>query len=146
MSSPGIGPRKNKSAAGPEGNKGPRPLRVLSQDGSARVVAPSIAMPRAKTELSALLVGDDVLCVRKLATAAAERQNADRGSCASGAVAEPPDKLPATPTDRRSGESSMPADIADGDLAYVIDAWPGLPRDVRLAILAVVRKASTSRS
>ena len=51
MNSPGIRPRNNKPAAGPDGKNGSQQkLRVLSEDGTARAAVPSIAMPRAKTE------------------------------------------------------------------------------------------------
>ena len=81
MSSPGIRPQNNKPAAGPAGKKGPpQTLRVLSEEGAARAAAPSIAMPRAKTELSELLAGDEMLYVRRRAPAITARQNANLGS------------------------------------------------------------------
>ena len=126
MSSPGIRPRNNQPAAG-GGKKGPQQaLRVLSTDGAARAAAPSIAMPRAKTELTELLAGDHLLCVRRRASATATRPG-----------------MPASARDPQRRES--PADIladqsADADLGQVIDAWPGLPRNVRTAILAMIRE------
>ncbi len=80
MSSPGIRPRNNQPAAG--GKKGSQQtLRVLSADGAARAAPPSIAMPRATTELTELLAGDRLLCVRRRASATASGPNADVGQC-----------------------------------------------------------------
>jgi hypothetical protein len=124
MSSPGNHPPDNKRG----GKKGPQQkLRVLSEDGSTRPAAAGIAMPRARTDRSELLAGDSTLCVRRRAAATTTRQNAEACSGACGVVAEPQAEAPRTPT-------------ADGDLACVVDAWPGLPRNVRAAVLALIRE------
>ncbi len=135
MSSPGIRPRTNKPAAGGrhaptvDGKKGSQQtLRVLSQEGATRGAA-SIAMPRAKTELSELLAGDDLLCVRRPRSASALRPSADQRPEASAA-------------DAALQTESSPVPTADGDLACVIDAWPGLPRNVRAAILAMIHETA----
>ncbi len=134
MSSPGIRPRNNKPAAGGhartvDGKKGPqKTLRVMPEEAAARAV-PSIAMPRAKTELTEILAGDDLLCVRRPRTATALRPTADTVSSVPGVDVEPRAESPRS----QSG---------DGDLAGVIDAWPGLPRNVRAAILAMIRETA----
>jgi len=85
-------------------------LRVHSEEGAAPASAPSIIMPRASTELTELLAGDDLLCVRRRETAPAPRP---------------------IPTAEAA---------ADADLASLIEAWPNLPRGVRAAILAMIRE------
>ena len=123
MSSPGIRPQNNKPATGPSGKQdSQRELHVISAVGVARAATPSVAMPRAKTELSELLAGDHVLCARRRVSANAMRQNAEARS---GADAEP-----------------QAAQTVDADLACVIDAWPGLSEDVRAAVLALIREPS----
>ena len=115
MSSPSTRPLNKKPTADPAGNKGmPPTFRVLSHDSAARVAAPSIAMPRARTELSELLADDDALCVRRRAPATAPRENAEAVSPSAPAV--------------------------DGDLTYVIEAWPDLSRNIRAAVLALIRE------
>ena len=66
-------------------------------------------MPRAKTELSQLLAGDEVICVR-------------------------PRRDSLAPFDVDTAKSQA----FDVDLSHVIDAWPRLPQGVRKAILAMV--------
>jgi len=130
MNSPGIRPRNNKPAAKPESKAGAQQkLRVLSADGTARA-APSIAMPRAKTELSEFLANDDLLCVRRRASAISARQNAEAQMGASDPYAELQMESPSAPA-------------VDGDLAHVIDAWPSLPRNVRAAVLAIIHETTT---
>jgi hypothetical protein len=120
MSSPGIRPRNDKSVAAPRGKQGsPQALRVLSADGATRPAAPSVAMPRAKTELTELLAGDKLLCVRRPPPADLSRQQAEMAP---------------------SGPASQ---VADKDLVPVIEAWPRLPRGIRSAILALVREAAS---
>ena len=131
MNSPVIRPRNNKPAVAPDGKTGPQQaLRVMSGDGAARPAAPSIAMPRAKTELSELLAGDDALCVRRRSSATATRQTAEARSDVPDVHAEPQIESP-------------PTAAVDGDLTRVIDAWPGLPRNVRAAVLALIRETAT---
>ncbi len=127
MSSPGIRPRNNQPAA--SGKKGSQQtLRVLSADGAARAARPSIAMPRAKTELTELLAGDRLLCLRRRASATATGPSAEVGQ--------------GTPADNaRPNVGSPRAQSDDADLGRVIDAWSGLPRHVREAVLAMVREA-----
>jgi hypothetical protein len=116
-----------------DGKKGSRrTLRVMSEEGAVRAV-PSIAMPRAKTELTELLAGDDLLCVRRPRSVAAGQANTDPRPEAAG-------------TDAAPQTESLCARPADGDLACVIDAWPGLPRNVRAAILAMVREAAAGNA
>ena len=88
--------------------KPPKALRVLSADGST-TVAPSIVMPRAKTELSHLLAGDDAICVR------------------------PRRESPVT----YSSDAATSQAFGD-DLSKVIAAWPRLTQGVRTAVLAMV--------
>lgn len=135
MSSPGI--RSNKPAAGQGGkNESQQSLRVLLKDGTARAAVPSIAMPRAKTELSELLASDDFLCARRRVPSTATRQSA-----AAKPLVESPDVLSAQ---QNSEQDSLPqARTLDGGLGQVIDAWPGLPRNVRAAILAMIRETSS---
>jgi len=135
MSSPGIRPRDKQSAAVSGGAKVSRQkLRVLAEDG-ARAAPPSVAMPRAKTELTALLAGDKLLCLRRPATTATQ-QNASARAGVSEVDARSPVESPVT----------NPGPQSD-DLAQVIDAWPGLPCNVRAAILALIREtASPDRS
>ncbi len=141
MSSPGIRPRNKQPVASPGGNKGlQQTLRVLSEDAAARAAAPSIAMPRAKTELSELLAGDKLLCVRRRAPATATRPNADAGSGIPAADAGTQAESPATRSGQGGPDSSPRAHLADVDLRRVIDAWPGLPHNVRAAILAMIRE------
>ncbi len=146
MSSPGIRPRprSNKPAAGPIGKAvSQQSLRVLSEDGNARAAVPSIAMPRAKTELSELLAGDNMLCLRRRTPAAAPRPNAEARSGTSGACAEPQAESPAAPQGQQSPDgrrAAPPAPAVDGDLTCVIDAWPRLPRNIRAAVLAMIRE------
>jgi hypothetical protein len=103
-------------------------LRVLSEEGVARAV-PSIAMPRATTELSELLAGDDLLCARRPRSATTSRPSADA-------------RPPASAADGASLAESSQTHAADGDLACLIDAWPKLPRNVRAAILAMIRETA----
>jgi hypothetical protein len=153
MSSPGIRPRNSKLAAGGQNvpmadvKKGaPQPLRVLSQDGTARAAAPSIVMPRAKTELSELLAGDDLLCVRRRTVATAVQQDPSANMRVPAAYAGTQAESLASLSTKRSGDgpdAAPRAHLADADLAGVIDAWPGLPRNVRAAILAMIRETAT---
>jgi len=128
MNSPGTRSRDNK----PGNPSGKRPskqtLRVLSDDGAMRP-APSIAMPRAKTELSELLAGDDTLCVRRLGSAAAAQNRTSR----------PLTSAAASPDCRAKTSSSM----ADEQLAFLIDAWPRLSPNIRAAIWAMVASIVT---
>ena len=143
MSSPGIRPRKNQPAAGPGGNKdSPHTLRMLSADGDVRAAAPSIAMPRAKTELSEILAGDKLLCVRRGAPAAATRGNADAGSSVAGADAGAQAESPATGSGKRGSDASPQAHLADADLGLVIHSWSRLPHNARAAILAMIRETA----
>jgi len=122
----------------PKGKKGSQQtLRVHAEDGAARAAAPSVAMPRAKTELSELLAGDDLLCVRRPAAATAAPPDA-AGSGASAAGHHVP--MDANP------DSSPQAGLGDEDLGRVIDAWPGLPRNVRAGILAMIRETSSGNA
>jgi hypothetical protein len=150
MSSPGIRPRNNKPATGPGGKHGPQQtLRVLSKDGSARAAGPSIAMPRAKTELSELLAGDELLCVRRRSAAATAQQGGSTGPSGPAAYAgTQAESLAGLSGQRGAGNevSSLRSQIADGDLARVIDAWPGLPRNVRAGILAMVRETAAGEA
>ena len=131
MNNPGIRPRNNKPATGPNAKPGaPQTLRVLSDDGAAQRSPPSIVMPRAKTDLSELLAGDSTLCVRRRSSAPSPPQNAGARSGTSGANAE-------------SQAEPPPAAAIDADLACVIAAWPGLPQDVRAAVLAMIRETAT---
>jgi hypothetical protein len=124
MSSPGTRPRNNKPAAAAAGGKGsPQKLRVLSRDGATRPAA-SIAMPRAKTELSEMLAGDALLCARRPQAAAI-------------APAEPP------VAEAPSRDESPRVPAPGGDLAQVMEAWPMLPRNVRAAILAMIRETAS---
>jgi hypothetical protein len=122
--SPGTRPQSKTPAAGPDGKKSrQQPLRVHDAEGTASTTAPSITMPRANTELTELLAGDALLCVRRRPAPAAPLPNSTaQGSAESQPLAQ-----------------SQPAPNADADLAAVIDAWPGLPRNVRAAILAMIR-------
>ncbi len=146
MSSPGFPPRNNKPAATPAGNQGLQlKLRVPSLDGTARTVAPSIAMPQARTELRELLAGDSSLCVQRRASAIPMRPNADAGPGASGSGVQPQAESPATFSGRQGAETQNPPPRAaadNGDLACVIDAWPALSRNIRAAICAMIREAT----
>jgi hypothetical protein len=144
MSSPGIRPRNNQPAAGRGGKVvSEQKLRVLSEDTAARTAAPSIAMPRSKTELTELLAGDALLCVRRRAAATAARPNADVGSSVSGADANCRAESTATLSGQESPASLPQAHVSNkDDLARVIDAWPGLSRNVRAAILAMIRETA----
>jgi len=151
MSSPEIRPRNNKPANGPNDKTGsPQTLRVLSDDVASHAAAPSIAMPRAKTELSELLAGDAMLCVRRRASATAMPQNAETPSSVSGVSVRPQAESPAALSGQRSPDgrpdgrdSSPPTPTVDGDLACVIEAWPGLPPNIRAAALAMIRETTT---
>jgi len=140
MSSPGISPRSNNPAASLGGKKEPQqPLRVLSEDGTARTAAPSIAMPWARTELSELLAGDNLLCLRRRASATSTQQNT---------VAKPHAESLGVPSAQRvvvvdSRNPSPLAPTVNGDLARVIEVWPSLPRNVRAAISAMIRETVT---
>ena len=145
MSSPGIRPRKDQSAAA-SGSKrvSPQKLRVLSADGAARA-APSIAMPRAKTELTELLAGDKLLCVRRRTPATATRQNTEACSGPPAADARSHAESPVA-NSGQSPAASPPTPIPGEDLARVIEAWPGLPRHVRAAILAMIRETAAGNA
>ena len=141
MSSPGIRLLSNKTVAGPNGKaRGPQALRVMSDEGVAPAAAPSVVMPRAKTDLGELLAGDRTLCLRRTSAPAPQAAEARpvAASDDSGAHAEPAAALAGqeTPGD---GSPSPSAVHVDGDLARVIKAWPGLPCNVRAAVLALVR-------
>jgi len=149
MSSPEIRPRNNKPAAGGQhvpmvdGKGSQQTLRVLSEDGAVRAAAPSVAMPRATTELLELLAGDNTLCVRR-ASATATPHDAEALAGASGADAGSKAESPATLWGQQGSHGadvSPPAPTVDADLARVIDAWPGLPRSIRVAVLALVRES-----
>ncbi len=131
MSSPAIRPRNHQPSAGPGGAKGsPQKLRVHSEDVAPPAAAPSIAMPRAKTELSELLAADKLLCVRPRPPATAMRADADSGS--DGPRADVGAKV-----------ESRHAHPVDMDLSRVVDAWAGLPHNVRAAILAIIRETAS---
>jgi hypothetical protein len=146
MSNPGIRPRNQQPAAAGQhvpavgGKKDPQQtLRVLSADGAARAAAPSIAMPRAKTELSELLAGDHLLCVRRRASATRPAAGAPSSPVAD---AQPQAESSAKPFGQQGHDSSSRAPIADADLTRVIGAWPGLSRNVRAAIVAMIRETA----
>jgi hypothetical protein len=130
MSSPGNHPRNNKpqnskpqnsKPAGPSGVKAARqPLRVHNEDGTPSSAAPSILMPRANTELTEMMAGDALLCVRPRAK---------------------PTPQPAAAASPAVEASRM--ESTDGDLSGVVEAWPDLPRNVRAAIVAMVRPVRT---
>jgi hypothetical protein len=138
MSGPGIRPRNNKPAAGAGKQGPPRALRVMSEDGVARAAAPSIIMPRAKTELSELLAGDALLCVRRRPPASPSRD--------AELAARPRAESPAALAGQQGPRASSPARIADEDLARLIDAWPSLPGNIRAAILALVRTTASGET
>jgi len=131
MSSPGIRPR-NKQPAARSGNKSvsPQELRVLAED-SARAAAPSVVMPRAKTELTELLAGDKLLCVRRHETTPTS-QTVDVEHGVSDADAR-----------SHSESSTASLDPQSDDLARVVDAWPRLPRNLRAAVLAMIRESAS---
>jgi len=79
-------------------------------------------MPRATTELFELLAGDPLLCVQ-------------RRSVSNPAPHIPPES-PRAVADAASDADSV---AVDADLARVIQAWPSLPRNIRAAIVALVR-------
>jgi len=123
MNRPELHPRKSDPAAAPRPKPGPRQtLRVLAAEAGSRTAAPSIEMPRAKTELSALLAGDAMICVRRRTpSTAAPVQPAGAPSAAD---------LSAAP--------AVHPEATDGELARLVAAWPSLPRNVRAAIVALV--------
>ena len=116
MHAPGNRPRCANPAAAPA-TRGPRQaLRVLGGDGRDCAVAPTVVMPRANTDLAALLSGDKAVCVqRKNESVAAEKAPG-----------------PAPPP--------SPAAAEDADLARVNEAWPALPGNIRAAIALLVRE------
>jgi hypothetical protein len=148
MSSPEIGVQRNKSAAGPAGKKGsPQKLRVLSEFSAPRTTSANITMPQAKTELSELLSGDELLCVRPRRPVAAERQ-AVAGSAPSVLCANPElqaahRESTAEEPNRAAQAPDPPADTTNDDLAGLISLWPRLPHDVRAAVLAMVHESPT---
>ena len=146
MSSPGIRPRNHEpTAASSDKSTSPQKLRVLSEEG-ARVAAPSIVMPRAKTELTEMLAGDKLLCVRPRGSTIATRRNADARSGVSAADAGSHSESPVTNSGQQSPNASLPAYPAGGDLARVVDVWPGLPGSIRAAILAMIRETATDNA
>ncbi len=122
MSSPGIRPRNNNPAVSPDGKTGAQTLRVLAEGGAVRAAVPSVVMPRAKTELSELLAGDALLCVRRRASA------------------------PSAQPSPASRDPSSPVPTVDADLARVSAAWPGLPRNIRAAMLAMIRETTAGEA
>jgi hypothetical protein len=124
MSGPGFS-RNNKAGARTDAKQAPQQkLRVLSQDGSARTAPPSVAMPRAKTELSEMLADDAMLCLRRRVTSVT-------------AVKDAPAESSTTATLPPVGEPQA----GDEELARVIDAWPSLPRNIRTAVVAMIGNA-----
>jgi hypothetical protein len=77
---------------------------------------PSVAMPRATTELTQLLANDPLVGIRR--------------------------RSQATPVPQAASESSVAGaelpTIQDAVLSRVIEAWPSLPRSIRAAISAMV--------
>ncbi len=140
MSNPANHPRNHQPAAGPGRKKGsPRPLRVLSEEGALPTSMPSIAMPRAKTDLSQLLAGDKLLCVGRRPPAIATRSSAGPGMDQSAAYAAAQVESPQALTGQPSSDSSPRGRLADADLEQVIDAWPSLPHHIRTGIMAMIR-------
>ena len=86
--------------------------------------AASVLMPRAKTELTELLAGDAVVCVRPQAAFTIAQQAPAEASVAAASAAVATDA------------------VADADLARLIEVWPSLPRNIRAAIAAMVRETS----
>ena len=100
-------------------------LGVMSEDGTVRA-SPSIAMPRAKTELAELLAGDKMLCVRRPSPGPV-RPEVHAGVCG---------------INLAPGSDASPGPTMDEDLSLVIDAWPDLPRSVRAAVLAMIHETA----
>jgi hypothetical protein len=147
MNSPGIRPPTLKRVAAPGGREVfQQTLRVMPEEDATPAAAPSVAMPLATTEFSELLVCDYVLRARPRASVTATRTNADVGSDARGVEgkshADSADSL-ATFSSQPNPDSSARARTDDEDLDQVIDAWPGLPRNVRAGILAMIRATTT---
>ena len=124
MSSPGIHPRDNEPAAGPSSKNGAQQkLRVLSGDNAPPTRAPGIcafACPGAPAAPS--------IAMPQATTELSELLAGDNALCV-----------------RRPQSSAAPRgercpDDGDGDLACLIDAWPGLPRNIRAAVLALIRE------
>ncbi len=139
MNSPGVRPRTLRPAAAPGGKGLPQTLRVLPEEGATRAAAPSVAMPRPNAEFSEVLVCDDLLRVGRRASATAIRTNADTGSDACGVAGKSHADSAAVLSNQGSPGSPAQARTGDEDLGQVTEAWPGLPRNVRAGILAIIR-------
>ncbi len=112
MASHGNPEQKAKPVAATPAKAG-KPWRVLSADGTS---APSIAMPRANTDLRQLLTGDLALCVRSRAKVSAV----------------------SAPLDGKVEPLDNKVEPLDADLSRVREAWPNLSQGVRTAILALI--------
>jgi hypothetical protein len=116
MNSPGPGGRTANPAIATSVKHGARgKLRVLDEDG--RATASSVVMPRANTDLAAMLARDGTLCIRPM-------------------PASTPVQLPST-----SLPSTAPQPPVDADLARVTEIWPALPSATRAAIVAMAFEA-----
>ena len=116
MARQGSSQQSQPIAVGPA--KAARPLRVHSAEGSAM---PSIAMPRARTELTAILAGDHTLCLRP------------RGQRATAPVENA--------VEAGAEQAEKPSAVDPGvprDLRRVCEAWPRLSQGVRTAIHAMI--------
>ena len=91
-------------------------------------------MPRAKTDLTDLLVGDKALCVRRPVSTTASRQGQDTMTSHAGS--------PAASAGLEAPGSTPPGCGTGDDLARVVEAWAGLPASVRAAILAMIRETA----
>jgi len=114
MNSPGYPWTAGPMTAAEDKSRPRQALRMHGEE-AGRIAAPSVLMPLAKTELTELLAGDAVVCVRRpAATGPAPQILAARQSSA---IAAAPD---------------------DPDLARLIAVWPSLPLDIRAAIAAMI--------
>jgi hypothetical protein len=144
MNSPGIRPPTLKTLAASGGKQGwQQTLRVLPEEDATRAAAPSIAMPLANTEFSEMLGCDDVLRARRRTPATMARMNADAGSDTCGVEVKSHADSLATFSSQRNPDLSSHSHMGDEDLAQVTDAWPGLPRNVRAGILALIHATTT---
>ena len=146
MSSPGIRPQNNKPAAGPAGKKGPPQTLRRALGGRRRTDHGAEHCHAPGKDRTLGTAGRRRLAVRAAARIsnhrATERKSrivrARRGCATPGRIGGRARRT----SGARRARSSPRAQAAGGGLAAVIAAWPALPRNIRAAILAMIRETS----
>ena len=147
MNSPRFRTHVVKLPAAPSGNQGVHQTsRSLPEKGAARAATRSVAMPLAKVDFSESLGCGGLFAAGRPAPATEMRKNAGAAAVASGLEGKFHVDSPARPSSQQNPDLSSRAHPSDEDLGQVIDAWSGLPRNVRAGILAMIRATNAGNA